>query len=130
VIVLDTHAWLWWLADPDRLSTRARDAIADSPAIGISTISIWELATLASHKRIALDRDVRDWVGLALSGDERLEAIAPGREVALDAALLDSREFPGDPADRLIFATARSRRAQLVTRDEQLRRFSPSETTW
>jgi len=130
VIVLDTHTWLWWLADPGRLSGAARETIGDARAIGISTISIWELATLARRGRIELDRDVGDWVGVALNGDQRVETIAPDPRVALEAALLDDREFPGDPADRLIFATARSRRAALVTRDQQMRRFSPPETVW
>jgi PIN domain nuclease of toxin-antitoxin system len=130
VIVLDTHAWLWWLAEPGRLSAPAREAVADAQLIGISTMSIWEVAMLATRKRIDLDRDIRDWVGLALNGDPRVEPIAPDQRVSLDAGLLDAQRFPGDPADRLIFATARSRGARLVTRDERLRRFAPAETLW
>jgi PIN domain nuclease of toxin-antitoxin system len=88
------------------------------------------VAGLAQRGRIELDRDLRDWVGVALHGDRRIEAIAPDTSVAVDAGMLDRRTFPGDPADRLIFATARSHRAQLVTHDKQLRRFAPGETVW
>jgi PIN domain nuclease of toxin-antitoxin system len=129
LILLDTHAWIWWLSDPDRLSARARAAVTDAASIGVSTLSVWELATLVRRRRIELDRDVRDWVRRALA-EERVSAIAPDAEVALAAAALDERAFPGDPADRIIFATAHALAAPLVTRDEHLRRFAPAETLW
>lgn len=128
MIVLDTHVWLWWLSDPGRLSPAARDAVSRAPSIGVSTLSVWELATLVRRGRIALDRDVRDWVRRALS-DDRVESLAPGPDTALAAALLDDA-FPGDPADRMIFATARALDAQLITRDERIRAFAPQATLW
>jgi PIN domain nuclease of toxin-antitoxin system len=129
VIVLDTHAWLWWVATPDRLSAAARDALADAPAVGVSTLSVFELATLVRRRRISLDRDVRDWVRRALS-DQRVEAIAPGPDVALAAARLDGDGFPGDPADRMIFATAKALDAPLLTGDRRIRSFAPAVTIW
>jgi PIN domain nuclease of toxin-antitoxin system len=62
--------------------------------------------------------------------DDRVSAIAPSAPVALAAAELDGRAFPGDPADRFILATARTLQAPLVTRDEHMRRFAPAETLW
>jgi PIN domain nuclease of toxin-antitoxin system len=129
VIVLDTHAWIWWMDDPDRLSDAARATIEESPALGISTLSAWEFATLVRRGRISLDRDVRDWVRRGLNVG-RIEAIAPGTDVALAAALLDQPAFPGDPADRFILATARSLNASLVTKDRRMRSFAPTETVW
>ncbi len=129
MIVLDTHAWLWWVAAPERLSPVARETLADAPALGVSTISAWELTMLARRGRITLDRDVRDWIRRAL-GDDRLEAIAPGADVAVAAALLDPEQFPGDPADRFIFATASALHAPLLTRDERMRAFAPEATLW
>jgi PIN domain nuclease of toxin-antitoxin system len=129
LIVLDTHAWLWWMDDPCRLSEQAGSALADAKDVAISTVSVWELATLVGRGRITLDRDTGDWVRRALS-DERIDAIAPDVRVALRAGLLDGRAFPGDSADRLIFATARSFDAPLITRDERLRAFAPGETIW
>ena len=58
VIVLDTHVWLWWLAQPDRLSSRARQAIDGASRIGICTLSAWEVAALSLRGRISLDRNV------------------------------------------------------------------------
>ncbi|HEV2973660.1 MAG TPA: type II toxin-antitoxin system VapC family toxin [Solirubrobacteraceae bacterium] len=129
MIVLDTHAWLWWLTAPERLSTQAQEAIERAPSVGISTLSAWEVAMLVVRGRISLDRDVRLWVGQALA-DPRVESIAPSADVAVAAGLLDTRTFPGDPVDRLIYATARSTGATLVTRDEAIRAFDPASTLW
>jgi PIN domain nuclease of toxin-antitoxin system len=129
VIVLDTHAWLWWMSSPERLSDDAAASIAGAAAIGVSTLSAWEVAMLASRGRISLDRDVSLWVKRALA-EERVESLAPGLEIALDAGLLDARGFPGDPADRFIYATARAVDAPLITRDARIRAFAPSTTLW
>jgi PIN domain nuclease of toxin-antitoxin system len=129
VIVLDTHAWLWWMSSPERLSDDAAASIADAASIGVSTLSAWEVAMLASRGRISLDRDVSLWVKRALA-EERVESLAPGVEIALSAGLLDARGFPGDPADRFIYATARALDAPLITRDARIRAFAPSTTLW
>jgi PIN domain nuclease of toxin-antitoxin system len=129
VIVLDTHAWLWWLSAPERLSDAAAAAIERAPRIGVSTLSAWELAMLVSRQHIALDRDVSAWVGQGLAG-ERVESLAPSAQVAVTAGLLDAKSFPGDPVDRLIYATARSLGATLVTRDRAIRAFDPQGTLW
>jgi PIN domain nuclease of toxin-antitoxin system len=129
VIVLDTHAWLWWLSAPDRLSDAATKTIAETPRIGVSTLSAWELAMLVARGRITLDRDVSSWVGQGLA-DARVEPLPPSAEVAVEAGLLDARSFPGDPADRLIYATARSLGATLITRDEAIRAFDSENTLW
>lgn len=129
MIVLDTHAWLWWLAEPARLSSPARRAIDEAPEIGVSTLSAWELTMLVLRRRISLDRDVGAWVRQALA-HERVRPIAPGADVAVAAGLLDARDFPGDPVDRLIYATAQAHRAPLVTRDGAIRSFDAHGTVW
>jgi len=129
VIVLDTHVWLWWLAEPSKLSPAARRAIDDAETIGVSTISGWEVAMLVEKGRISLDRDVGVWVRQAAAAGR--VAVQPlSLDVAVAAALLDRAGFPGDPADRFIYATAQAHRALLVTRDEALHRFDPRTTVW
>jgi PIN domain nuclease of toxin-antitoxin system len=129
VIVLDTHAWLWWLAEPSKLSRAARHAIDEAETIGVCAISAWEVATLVRRRRITLDRDVATWVRQALSSARvKPQLLTP--EVAVAAGLLDSDGFPGDPADRFIYATARTHRAPLVTRDEKIRSFDARNTVW
>jgi PIN domain nuclease of toxin-antitoxin system len=129
VIVLDTHAWLWWLTAPERLSDAAGEAIDQATSVGVSTLSAWEITMLVARGRISLDRDVGVWVGQAFA-EERVEPLAPSPEVAVAAGLLDRRGFPGDPIDRMIYATARSLGATLVTRDEAVRAFDAGSTLW
>jgi PIN domain nuclease of toxin-antitoxin system len=79
--------------------------------------------------RISLDRDIRLWVRQALA-QPRVVALAPSPDVAIAAALLDPDTFPGDPVDRMIYATARDAGAVLVTRDRALRAFDDRNTIW
>jgi PIN domain nuclease of toxin-antitoxin system len=129
VIVLDTHAWLWWVAEPGRLSPAARRAIDDAETIGVCTMSAWEVAMLVQRGRISLDRDVATWVRQALARG-RIEALPPTADVAVAAGLLDRERFPGDPIDRVIYATARANRASLVTRNEQMHAFDDRVAVW
>jgi PIN domain nuclease of toxin-antitoxin system len=127
VIVLDTHAWIWWTADPDRLSGRARHAIEQATEVGIAAISCWEVAMLVEKARLDLDRDVLVWVQQALA-QPRCTLLPLTAEVAVAAARLGSEG--SDPADRLIAATAISQRAALVTTDQRLRRSKHLQTIW
>jgi PIN domain nuclease of toxin-antitoxin system len=120
--------WLWWLAAPEKLSRRARTEIDRTPSIGISSISCWGVGMLAARDRIILDRDVRVWTSMGLQR-ERVVALDVTPEIAVEAALLEPT-FPGDPADRLLYATARRYRARLVTRDRRLRKADPAATLW
>ena len=56
MIVLDTHAWIWWVSEPDRLSSRAHAAITSARRVGICPISIWEISTKEAKGRLSLDR--------------------------------------------------------------------------
>jgi PIN domain nuclease of toxin-antitoxin system len=128
VIVLDTHVWLWQAAAPDRLSPAARSAIADATEVLVSTASCLEVAALVRKGRIALDRDVMSWVRTALAVP-RFGAVDTTAEIATRAGSLPD-PFPGDPADRLIYASALVSSVPLVTRDEAIRRFDPARTIW
>lgn len=130
MIVLDTHAWVWWLAAPDRLSPGARDAIAGAAEIGVSAISAWEVAMLAERGRISLDRPAPRWVRAALSADPRTIELPLTSAIAVRAAQLGADGMHGDPADRFIYATARDRDAPLVTRDAALRAHDAAHTVW
>jgi len=129
VIVLDTHAWLWWCDDQRRLSSRARNAIAAAAEIGISAISAYELAALAARGRVGLDPDAGAWIADALA-DPSTVALPVDTDIAIAGARLPRDDFPGDPADRLIYATARVHGVPLVTKDGALRAFDPRGTVW
>jgi PIN domain nuclease of toxin-antitoxin system len=129
LIVLDTHTWLWWVAEPHRLSQNAREAIDHADSLGIATISCWEVAMLAEAGRIELDRAVETWVEQSLA-DVRTQPLPLTSAVAIRAALLGREGLSGDPADRIIYATARAAGASLITRDRALRAFDPRGTVW
>jgi PIN domain nuclease of toxin-antitoxin system len=129
VIVLDTHAWLWWVSHPAKLGPRARSAIEAADRLGVPSISLWELAMLAVRGRIALDRPVADWLRQALALP-RIEALHLTVGTAVAAAALEHQGFPGDPADRMIYATAREAGVPLVTRDERITAFDPARAVW
>jgi PIN domain nuclease of toxin-antitoxin system len=126
--VLDTHTWVWWLDGDPRLSETARTVIESSDELGVSAISVWELATLERLGRLTLTPDIRTWARRAL-GHPRVEACMVTPEVALAAGSL-LPPFPGDPADRIIFATALARGARLVTADRRLARQDPERVVW
>ena len=128
-VVLDTHAWFWSNNQEARLGDEARSAIAGADGIGVSAVSCWELAMLASKGRLEFPQGVRTWIrqALALPG---VVALPLDPEAAVDAALLERELLGADPADRMIYATARSRGALLVTKDRQLRDFDPRGTLW
>ena len=131
MIVLDTHAWVWWVSNPEMLSDTARQAIDDAVRrreLFISTISAWEVAMLVEKDRLSLSLDVRDWIS-------RSEALPFVTFVPLSTAIaVESVRLPGfphaDPADRIIVATALSFGARLVTKDEKLLNFAPCRAIW
>ena len=125
MILLDTHAWLWWLSAPSKLSRAAARAIERADRIGVSAASVYELTHLVERRRVRLDAPVRTWVRDAL-GRAGVEPLTIDAEIALDAGQL----LVGDPFDRLIYATARARDARLVTRDERLRAVDAARAVW
>lgn len=128
MILLDTHAWIWWVSDPENLSAAAGREIRRADAIGISAISCWEVAGAVAKGRVSLDRDPLDWMGQALA-DPRIELLPLSPAVAVRSTRL-GRAFHGDPADRIIVATAILENARLVTKDRLIRDYPAVESVW
>lgn len=128
LIVLDTHVWVWWNSDPKRLSERAREAMDSSADLGVSAISAWEVTTKLRRGRIDLDRDVDVWIAQAL-GSERVVPLPVTPKIAAAAGLLDEG-FHGDPADRIIVATALSNGCPIVTKDKRIRLYKEVVSIW
>jgi PIN domain nuclease of toxin-antitoxin system len=126
LLLLDTHCWLWvHLGLTPRMSRTSVAAIQNAESSGglrVSVISIWELAMLEKRGRVALPMNVRTWVEQAL--DKPGIAVAPlTPEIAIESVHLPGA-MHGDPADRILVATARVLGATLVTKDAQLIRYS------
>ncbi len=118
-ILLDTHALVWLAFADARLGPRARsliDATLKDDAVFVSAISFFEVATLSRRGRLRLYEGAATWRRAVLQRGIT-EAPLVG-EVAIAAADLDG--LPGDPADRIITATAIVRDATLVTADERI----------
>lgn len=125
IILLDTHALLWWQAGSRRLSQRARATVSTAKRILLSPISCWEVAMLVEKGRIRLDRPTAAWVRDVLAQD-RVHAAELTPAIAVAAAEL--ADFQGDPADRLLYATARSLQAELLSKDQLLRGYAAKRT--
>jgi len=131
VILLDTHALVWWVADADRLSKRAKRAIGAATRRGpvcASAISLFEIATAIRRGRLVLAVPPEQWLAdLRLLPELHFEPVSAG--IAEVAGSLDEA-VPGDPADRIIAATAIALGLKLVTADKQLRRAPRLQAVW
>jgi len=123
-LLLDTHVWIWLAAGNPVLSPSSRRAIErarEREHLLISPISIWEISKLVERKRLALDMDMTDWL--------RQWVELPGittADFSFRVAVLSNRlpgEIHGDPADRILVASAYEESAVLVTADEKLLRY-------
>jgi PIN domain nuclease of toxin-antitoxin system len=126
--LLDAHIWFWLVRGTEgRLAgnTAAKlERAARTRPLGVSVISLWEIAMLVKKGRVELGLPVRDWVQSSL--DHRGFVL-----VALDPNIaIESCDLPGDfhpdPADRFLVATARLNNAVLVTRDKRILQYSRS----
>jgi PIN domain nuclease of toxin-antitoxin system len=120
--LLDTHVWLWFaLGDAERLAAPVRKKIVAAThggSLAVSAISLWEIGMLEVKGRIVLGMPCEKWVATALAlPGLRLIGLEP--EIAVASSRLPG-EMHGDPADRILAATARARDAVLATADERL----------
>lgn len=116
-VVLDSHVVQWWSAEPDRISRAATTALSDADELAVAAISWFELAWLATHERILVTIPIRSWLE-QLAAQVRTVALTPA---IADTAVSLPSSFPGDPADRLIYATAIEHGWRLITKDRKLR---------
>jgi PIN domain nuclease of toxin-antitoxin system len=123
--IWDTHALIWAVQDYDRLSERVKYLASQASAPAMSAISLWEVSMLVDRKRIIVKQSLKSWFEELLSAVHVLH-ITP--EIAVKA--YDLGEFHGDPADRLIAATALCHGLELVTKDGRLRAYRPLTCIW
>lgn len=131
MIVIDTHALVWWLTRAPGLSRKAERTIAahgDPGQIVVSAISLLEIATAIRRGRLRLSMPLGQW----LADMKRLPEIRV-ESVSADIAVLAgglAEPMHGDPADRLIVATASALGVPLVTGDKKLHAYKGVKTIW
>ncbi|PSJ59406.1 type II toxin-antitoxin system VapC family toxin [Pseudaminobacter soli (ex Li et al. 2025)] len=132
MIVLDTHALIWWVnKDDTRLSSVAADAIDQALAgdgVVASSISAWELAMLVSKGKLDLSIDVLTWLSVA-SEIDGFSFVPVDNVIAVKSQTLPG-DFHPDPADRIIVALARELGAELVTADRKIIGYPHVATIW
>ena len=129
MILLDSHVLIWAVADSKRLSKAAASAIRRArrgDGLAVSAITAYEVAWQIASGRIQGYGTVETSVLRFLEG-VTMRPITP--EIAALAAQFPE-DYPRDPADRLIGATARAEGLTLVTRDERIRRSPLIRTVW
>lgn len=131
MIVLDTHALVWWVTAAPQLSRRAKrviEAAAAKGAIHASTISVLEIVTAIRRGRLALSQGLPEWLSDVRALPElRFEPVS--LDIAARAGGFDG-STPGDPADRMILATAAVLGARLVSADRKLQANGHVEVVW
>lgn len=128
MIIADTHVWIWWMTDRAKLTSVAREALETRGPVSVSIISHWEIATLVRRGRLTLDREPLSWIREAsVRGPITTVALTPA--IAVRAGSFND-DVVGDPADRLIIATALENAVGLVTKDERIRSAGVVETIW
>lgn len=123
-ILLDTHTWIWLFQGSKELSEDIIVKINQAGSQGeifISAISVWELSMLVAKDRVTLAKSIHQWVEDSLSQPGvNLSLLTPA--IAIESSFLPG-EFHGDPADRIIVATARINNLILLTRDRKILQY-------
>lgn len=120
-IILDTHVLLWALLQPDELSKDVKQYISSAQEKGqlfICSISLWEIAMLKLKKRINIYEPIKDFLE-SITDINGLLVKDISSDIAAESISLTD-DFHGDPADRIIVATARCLGATLLTRDQKI----------
>ena len=126
-VLLDTHAFLWWIADDDRLGANARETIGSADnEVFMSAASVWEIVTKTRLGRLPIPRPIEDFIASQLEAN----AFQPLAITIRHALELDGLpDLHRDPFDRMLVAQALAEEMPLVTGDQAVRAY-PVTTIW
>ncbi len=123
MIILDTHIWVWWVDDNERLTKKYREYIEEyqSQGLGVSIVSCWEVAKLVEKNRLVFSCSVNEWLetALAYTGIQLLNLTLP---IVVNSTQLSG--FHSDPFDQIIVATAINYACPLLTVDTKILNYS------
>jgi len=123
-VLLDSHVWIWWLTGQEDLPARKRESLDRLAQEGtppfLAAISLWEAQMLYRKGRLQLQMDFPVWLSQA-SDPSAVRLLPLDTSVVLALDKLPER-FHGDPADRIIVATAKAHGLKLITEDKAIRK--------
>ena len=131
MIILDTCVIVYDALDPDKLSKRASEKLRDGLLAGLlacSDISLWEIAMLINKGRLKPDADPLIFIRKSLAAN-RMKVLPITPEIAMLANSRNGFDH-GDPADRIIAATALHYKAMLITCDGMLQKVKGLNVIW
>lgn len=128
MLILDTHAWIWYVTESSKLGNKAKKKIDSADICGVSAISCWEIAMLVEKGRIEFNMPIETWIHLALDY-KKIKLIELLPKIAIMASKFGN-SFHGDPADRIITATAIHTNSILITKDSKIAQSKLVETVW
>ena len=129
--LLDTHTWVWWYMNPQKLSRQVTKLIGDTTRYDellLSAISPWEFCKLLEKGRIAISCSPEDWLNAAFDLPKfRLVPLSP--VLAYRSTVLP-QPFHNDPADQIIAATALQENAVILTKDRNILEYEYVKSLW
>lgn len=129
--LLDTHVWIWWQVQPNKLSRKVLSVLGNPShyeELLLSAISPWEFCKLLEKGRLGINCDPGEWLTAALDMPKlRIVPLSP--HISLASTTLPA-SFHGDPADQIIVASARDEQATILTRDERIRQYQHVKSLW
>ena len=126
-LLLDTHAFIWWDQEPEKLPELVLAALVDaSNDVFLSTATAWEMQIKIMTGKLRLGRSLSEVVGEQCSAN-RLEVLLVALKHVWRLAALE--RIHGDPFDRLLIAQAVSEDLHLVSRDSLFRQY-PVKVLW
>ncbi len=129
--MLDTHTWIWWHMNPQKLSQKVKRIVGNTDRydeILLSAISPWEFSKLLEKKKIGISCDPEDWINSAL--DMLKFRLIPLSPVLAYRSTVLPQPFHSDPADQIIIATAREENATILTKDERILTYKNVRSLW
>jgi len=131
IYFLDTHTWIWWNMNPQKLSQRVKEIIGDTNVyeeILLSAISPWEFSKLLEKERLSISCNPEDWINTALNMPKlRLVPLSP---VLSYRSTVLPQPFHNDSADQIIVATAREENATILTKDGRILAYNNVRSLW
>ena len=126
MVVLDTQVLVWINLAPKKLTRKAMETMAEAETLLIPSISLWEISMLVHYGRLELPCPPLDWFDTVCGLPRvRLQEITPRI-----AVISGSTAMHGDPADRLVVATAKALNCPLITADRKIQQLGLVATIW